>query len=70
MDSYYLGDQIAEDHTHTSITTCNIEESQQKYRLRTVSNRLMGALNVFYYTQTLALRFCMGSKHLVRMKVS
>ena len=32
---------IAEDHIHTDIT-CNTEEPQQKYRLGTVSNRLMG----------------------------
>ena len=25
-------------HIHTDITTCNIEESQQKYRIGTVSN--------------------------------
>ena len=37
------GDHTAEDHTHTDITTCKIEESQQKYRLGKVCNRLRGA---------------------------
>ena len=42
MGSCYSGDHIAGDHIHTGITTCNIEEPQQKYRLGTVSNRLLG----------------------------
>ena len=42
MGSCKSGDRVAEDHIHTEITTCNIEESQQKFRLRTVSNRLPG----------------------------
>ena len=37
------GDHIAEDHIHMDITTCNIEVPQQKYRLGTVSKRLLGA---------------------------
>ena len=41
MSSCYSGDHIAKDHIHTDITTCNIEEPQQKYRLGTVSNRLL-----------------------------
>ena len=41
MGSCNSGDQIAEVHTYTDITTCNIEEPQQKYRLGTVSNRLL-----------------------------
>ena len=41
MGNYYSTDHFAEDHIHTDIT-CNIEEPQQKYRLRTVSNRLDG----------------------------
>ena len=54
-------------HIHTDIR-CNFEERQQKYRLGTVSNRLLGGgLNMFYWIQTLALGFCSGSKHLVRM---
>ena len=32
---------IAEDHLHTVITKCNIEEPHQKYRLGTFSNRLV-----------------------------
>ena len=35
-------DHITEGHMHTDITTCNIEQPQQKCRLRTVSNRLQG----------------------------
>ena len=51
MGNIYSIDHIAEDHIHTDIT-CNIEEPQQKYRLGTVSNRLLGGLNMFYWTQT------------------
>ena len=40
MGNCYSADHIAEDHIHTDIT-CNIEEPHQKYRLRTVSNRLL-----------------------------
>ena len=40
MGSCYSGD-TAEDHIHTDITTCNIEEPQQKYRIGMVSKRLM-----------------------------
>ena len=40
MGSCHSGDYIAGDHIHTDITTCNIEVSQQKYRLGTVSNRI------------------------------
>ena len=32
----------AEDHIHTDITTCNIEEPQQKYCLGMVRNSLLG----------------------------
>ena len=38
MGSCNSGDHIAEDHTHTHITTCNVEEPQ---RLETVSIRLL-----------------------------
>ena len=31
MGSSYSGNHIAEDHRHTNITACNIEEPQQKY---------------------------------------
>ena len=41
MVSCYSGDHIAEDHIHTDITTCNTDELQQKYRLGTVSCRLL-----------------------------
>ena len=40
MGSCYSSDHIAEDYMHTDIT-CNMEEPQQKYRLGTVSNRLL-----------------------------
>ena len=42
MGNCYSTDHIAEDHIHTDITF-NIEEPQQKYRLGTLSNRLLGA---------------------------
>ena len=42
MGSCNSGDPIAEDRIHTDITTCNTEEPQQKYRLGTVSYRLLG----------------------------
>ena len=42
MGNRYSTDHIAEDYTHTDITS-NIEEPQQKYRLGTVSNRFFGA---------------------------
>ena len=42
MGSYYSGDHIAGDHIYIDITICNIEKPQQKYRHRTVSNRLLG----------------------------
>ena len=42
MDNCNSGDHIAEDNIHTDIATCNIKEQQQKYRLRTVRNRLRG----------------------------
>ena len=41
--SCYSGDHTAEDHIHTDITTCNIEEPQQKNPIGTVSNRSVGA---------------------------
>lgn len=51
MDSCHSGDHIAEDHTHTDITACNIEELEQKYQL--------GALT-FYWVQTLAVSETFG----------
>ena len=41
MCNYYSIDYIAEDYIHIDIT-CNIEESQQKYRLGTFSYRFTG----------------------------
>ena len=41
MGNCYSPNHIAEDHIHTGIT-CNSYELQQKYRLGTVSNRLLG----------------------------
>ena len=46
------------------ITTHNIEESQKKYRLRTVSIRLLMDLSMSHWIQTLALCYCSGSVHL------
>ena len=40
MGNRHSADHIAEDHIHTDIT-CNTEETQLKYRLGTVSNRLL-----------------------------
>ena len=39
MENCHSGDHIVKDHIHTYITTCNIEEPQQKYRLGTVRDR-------------------------------
>ena len=41
MGSCYSDDLIAQNHTHTDITTGNTEKLQQKYRHGTVSNRLL-----------------------------
>ena len=46
MGNCYSADHIAEDTIHTDITY-NIEEPQETYRLGTVSNRLLGDLNMF-----------------------
>ena len=43
MGNCYSVDNFAKDHIHTNMT-CNIEEPQQKYRLGTVSNRLLGGV--------------------------
>ena len=45
MGNSYSIDNIAEDYLQTDIT-CNIEEPQQKYRLETVSSRLLGGVCV------------------------
>ena len=73
MGNFYSIDHIADDHMYTGIR-CNTEEPQLKYRLGTVSNRLLecvcgGGLNMLYRIQNLALSFCNGLKHLARMKV-
>ena len=47
MGRCYSGDHIAQGHIHTDIKTGNIEEPQQKYRVGTVSNRLLGAKTNF-----------------------
>ena len=71
MHSCYLGDHIAGGPIHTDITTCNIEESQQTYRLGTVlGGEREGGLNMFHWIKTLALCFCNGFKHMIRMKIS
>ena len=46
MGTCYSDDHIAGYHIHIDIT-CNIEEPQQKYRLGTVSNRLLGRVHFF-----------------------
>ena len=43
MGSFNLGYHIAEAHIHTDFTACDIEEPSEKYRIGTVSNRLLGA---------------------------
>ena len=47
MSNSFSVDHTALDHIQTGITTCNIDESHQEYRLETVSNRLLGALTSF-----------------------
>ena len=53
MVSCYSGDHIAEDHIDTDIIICKSEESQQKCRLGTVSNRYLrgGGLNMLYWAR-------------------
>ena len=41
MGSCNLGDLIAGDHINVDMTTCNIQDSQQKYRLGTITNGLL-----------------------------
>ena len=57
MGNCYSIDHIAEYDIHTDIT-CNTEEPQQKYRLGTVSNRLLGDLDMINRIRILALSFC------------
>ena len=49
MGNGYSADHIAKDHIHTDIT-CNTGEPQQKYRLGTVSNRLLGVGGLTRFT--------------------
>ena len=60
MGNWYSADHINEDHIHTE-KTYNIEEPQQKYRLRTVSNRLLIQNMIQYITNT---KYCLF--HLLR----
>ena len=59
MVSCYSGDHIAEDHIDTDIIICKSEESQQKCRLGTVSNRYLrgGGLKHVILGPKLALLF-------------
>ena len=59
--SYFCIDHIAEYHMHTVII-CNIEEPQQKYRTGTVSNRLLGGLNLLtaVFNQHIWMTTCFG----------
>ena len=51
MRNSYSNDHIAENHIHTDIIYI-IEESELKYRLRTVSDNLLGALPRFSGSKT------------------
>ena len=66
MGSCYLTDYIAENNIHVGETTGNIEKLQKKYRLGTVSNRLLGVNHVLL-DKTFDRSFCSDSKHLVRV---
>ena len=50
MGNYYSLDHIAKKHIHTDIAG-NTEEPQQKYRIGTVSNRLLGGLKLVLLDQ-------------------
>ena len=43
MGSRHSGEHTAGDHLQMDITTYNIEEAQKRYRLKTVSYRLLGS---------------------------
>ena len=50
MESCYTGYHTAGDYIHVNIIKCNMEEPQKKYRLATVSKRLVEDLkNYFVY---------------------
>ena len=57
MGSCYSGDQIAEDHIHTDIATCDIEEPQQKYRLGTVSDLQLQLSKLSFSSVLVSMRF-------------
>ena len=69
MGNCYSADHIAEDHIQTD-RSCNVEESQQKYCLGTVHNKLLGGLKHVLLDPNPRPLFCSGSKYLVPMKVS
>ena len=50
MVSFYSDARVARKHIYTVILTCNIEKPQQKYRIGTVSNRLLGMERSLNYT--------------------
>ena len=51
MSRCNAGGRISGDNLNTDITTCSIGEPQQKYRLGTVSNKLLGSVNKYYRIQ-------------------
>ena len=63
MSNRYSADHIVKDHLHTDITY-NTEEPPQKYRLGTVSNRLLGAAKfIFTYFFILNYKTEQNRKH-------
>ena len=63
---------MAVDIMHTGIVTLDIRDRNNRSTAleRSVMDYWGGVLNMIYWIQTLALCFCSGSKHLVRMNVS
>ena len=68
MGSCYSGDHIAEDHKRTHKTTCIIEVPHQKYRLGTVSNRLLEASACFTGSKHVLLDTNPNSKPIVDLE--
>ena len=66
MGNCYSIVHIAEDHIHTDIT-CNTEEPQQKYRLGTVSNSLLGVLKQVLLDPNIAFCFRRSSTHSINI---
>ena len=64
MGTRNSGYHIAEDHIHPYIT-CNIEQTKQQYRLRTVI-AYWGSLNMFYWIQTLSARCSINNLQISR----